>query len=283
MTARRRLKISLEEWEHFRKLTLMDDDFMNLALEGNIPCVEEMLRVILGKDDLTVRKVQTQKFLKGFARSVYLDVYAVDGEGTLYNIEIQQENEGADPRRPRFHGAMMDTHVLKAGQDFKDLPERYLIFITRNDVLGLGRTAYVIHKYIEADDELLPFDDGTHLIYVNCAAKDDGTELWKLIHDLQCKDPDEMYFPRLAARVKFLKEEEEGKEKMSSYFEEQREKMRTYFEEREKKAVEATRKEAEESFAMKLLQRGKDTLDEIAECTGLTLRQVKALAKAAAV
>ena len=140
MAARKRLKISREEWEHFRKLTLMDDDFMNLALEGNIPCVEEMLRVILKKEDLSVRKVQTQKFLKGFARSVYLDVFAVDSEGTLYNIEIQQENEGADPRRPRFHGAMLDTHALKAGQDFRELPERYVIFITRNDVLGVGQT-----------------------------------------------------------------------------------------------------------------------------------------------
>ena len=83
-----------------------------------------------------------------------------------------------------------------------------------------------------------------------------------------------------------MKQEEEGKEKMSSYFEEQREKMRTYFEEREKKAAEAAAeaatKKAEQTFAMKLIQLGKVTLDEIAECTGLTLRQVKALAKAAA-
>ena len=167
---------------------------------------------------------------------------------------------------------MLDTHALKAGQDFKELPERYVIFITQNDILGLGRTAYVIHKYIEAGDELLPFDDGTHLIYVNGAAEDDGTELWNLIHDLQCPDASEIHFPRLAERVRFLKEEEEGQEKVSSYFEEQR-----------KKVAEATRKETETTFAVKLIQRGKDTLGEIAECTGLTLRQVKALAKAAAV
>ena len=62
---------------------------------------------------------------------------------------------------------------------------------------------------------------------------------------------------------------------MSSYFEEQREKAA-------EAAAEATRKEDKQSFAMKLLQLGKNTLDEIAECTGLTLRQVKALAKAVA-
>ena len=111
---RTRTKLSLEEWEQIQKLTLMDNDFMNVALEGNIPCVEEMLRVILGRDDLVVRKVQTQRFLKGFARSVYLDVYAEDGEGKLYNIEIQRDDEGADPRRPRFHGRNSSEHAARA-------------------------------------------------------------------------------------------------------------------------------------------------------------------------
>lgn len=263
---KKRVIVSLKERDQIRRLTLMDNDFMNIALEGNIQCVQEMLRVILKKDDLVVKTVQTQRFLKGFMRSVYLDIYAVDSRGTIYNIEIQQDNEGADPRRPRFHGAMLDTHSLKAGDDFKNLPECYVIFITRNDVIGLGKTLYVIHKYI--DGELLPFDDGSHLIYINGAAKDDGTELWKLVHDLQCADPDEMYFPRLAARVKFLKEDEKGVTVMSSYFENLR-----------KESAEAARKAERENFALKLIKRGKDTIDEIADCTGLTLRRVKALAK----
>ena len=42
----KRKKISLEIREQIRKLTLMNNAFMNLALENNIPCVEEILRVI---------------------------------------------------------------------------------------------------------------------------------------------------------------------------------------------------------------------------------------------
>ena len=52
----RKRKISPWERQELRKLTLMDDDFMNLVLEDNIPCVEEMLRVILKKDDLVVKE-----------------------------------------------------------------------------------------------------------------------------------------------------------------------------------------------------------------------------------
>ena len=95
--------------------------------------------------------------------------------------------------------------------------------------------------------------------------------------------------------------------KMSGYFEAQREKMRIYFEEQQRKAVEEAvqkavqkaearaakvearaakaeakaEKKAQENIALRLIQLGKDTLDDIAECTGLTLRRVKTLARAA--
>ena len=267
MAARRRKKqVSPETRRQIQRLTLMDNDFMTIALDKNNPCLEEMLRVILNKDDLVVKKVLTQRYLKGFARSVCLDIYAVDSHGVRYNIEIQQANEGADPRRARFHGGMIDTHVLKAGQDFKKLPECYVIFITRDDVLKQGKTIYTIHRYIDSDSgtKMQPFEDGSHIIYINGAAEDDGTELWKLIHDLQCANPDEMFFPRLAARAKYLKEDEEGVTVMSSYFEEQREKEK-------------------EGIAFKLIQLGEITLEKIAMCTGLTLRRVRQLAKTAPV
>ncbi len=254
-----------EFWVEVQKLTLMDNIFMNVALEGNIPCVEEMLRVILGKDDLIVKSVQTQKMLQGFGRSVCLDVYAEDSRGVRYNIEIQNADDGADFRRARFHGAMIDAHSLKAGQDFTELPECYVIFITRNDVIGLGKSIYTVHKYI--DGVMEPFNDGSHTVYVNCSAKDDGSDVWKLIHDLQCKNAEDMYFPRLAERVGYLKGEGEGGEIMSNYFEKLIE-----------RAEKRTTKRNNERFARNLLEVGKLTIEEIAKCSGLTFERVQKLA-----
>lgn len=262
----KRKKISLETREQIQKLTLMNNAFMNLALENNIACVEEMLHVILGKSDLTVKKVQTQRMFQGFSRSIYLDVFAEDSKGVLYNIEIQQTDEGADPRRTRFHTGMIDVHSLKAGQDFKELPEVYVIFITLNDILKLNQTIYTIHKYV--DGSLKPFDDGSHLIYINGSAEDDGTEIWKLVHDLRCSKADEMYFQRLATRIKFLKEDDEGIMTVSNYFEE-----------REAKAAKEAANKEKESIALKFLELGKLTLEEIAKCSGLTLKRVEMLAK----
>lgn len=82
-------RITLETREEIQKLTLMNNAFMNLALEDNIPCVEEMLQTILHKPDLVVKIARTQKMYQGFKRSIYLDIYAEDSKGILYNIEIQ--------------------------------------------------------------------------------------------------------------------------------------------------------------------------------------------------
>ena len=262
MKKRVKKKISAKVLAEFKKLTLMNNNFMNLVLENNLPCVEEILRVILKKDDLKVISAQTQRMLQGFGRSIYLDVLAEDSKGVLYNIEIQQSNEGADPRRARFHTGMIDTHKLKAGQDFKELPELYVIFITQNDVLKQKQTIYTIHKYI--DEVMKPFDDGSHLIYINGAAQDDGSELWKLIHDFHCTNADDMYFPRLAERVKYLKANKKGVVTMGDYFEELQE-----------KAIE----QEKENIAAKFIELGKLTLEEIAQCSGLTLGRVQTLAK----
>ena len=266
---RMKIKIKPETLEQIQQLSLMNNAFMNLALEDNIPCVEEILRVILGKSDLIVKTARTQKMFQGFRRSIYLDIYAEDSKGTRYNIEIQQSNEGADPRRARFHMGMIDVHSLKAGQDFRKLPECYVIFITQEDVLRRGKTIYTIHKYI--DDDLEAFNDGS-----NGAAKDDGTELCKLIHDLHCTNADDMYFPRLSARVKYLKEDEEGMATVNNYFEELQAQAVM---EAEKKAEKRAEKKAKESLVLNLIELGKLTLEEIAKCSGLTLKRVQVLAK----
>jgi len=78
-----------------------------------------------------------------------------------------------------------------------------------------------------------------------------------------------MFFPRLAERVKFLKEDEKGEAIITNYFE----KMQA-------KAVEKALRKKEKNVALELIRLGKLTLEEIAECSGLTLKKVQALSAA---
>lgn len=56
------------------------------------------------------------------------------------------------------------------------------------------------------------FDDGSHIIYVNGAYKGDDA-VGNLLHDFECKEAKDMYYPELAKGVKHFKEEG-GRERM---------------------------------------------------------------------
>ncbi len=175
----------------------------------HIECVEYVLQVIMGRKDLHVVDSVVQKDYKNLqGRSAILDCAARDAEDKRYDVEVQQKNEGASPRRSRYHSGLVDMNTLEAGHDFDELPDSYVIFITRGDTLGCGLPLSRIERTIgEIGAE---FGDGSHIIYVNAAMQDEETELGRLMHDFHCKDASEMYSEVLARRVRELKETEEG-------------------------------------------------------------------------
>ena len=193
-------------------LTIMSDIFMRNVLKKR-ECIEYILRVIMEREDLEVKEQVLQKDYKNLqGRSAVLDCVARDTESKRYDVELQQEEEGASARRARYHSGLLDMNTLEAGQDFDELPESYVIFITRDDVLGYGLPIYHINKKIEEVTE--DFQDGAHIIYVNAKIKDKETALGRLMHDLQCRTADEMFSEILAERVRELKETPEGVDSM---------------------------------------------------------------------
>ena len=190
-----------------QKLTIMNDVFMRNVFKKR-ECTEYVLQVIMNKKGLKITDQVLQKDYKNLqGRSAVLDCVARDDDGMQMNVEIQQENEGASPKRARYHSGLMDMNTLNPGQDFDELPESYVIFITRDDVLGYGLQIYHVNRKIEEVGE--EFKDGAHIIYVNSKIQND-TELGRLMHDLHCKNAADMYSGILADRVRELKETQKG-------------------------------------------------------------------------
>lgn len=127
------------------------------------------------------------------------------------NVEVQRANEGASDKRARFHSANLDVRMLKKNEDFKQLKDSYMIFITEKDVKKKGLPIYHVERCVKEDGE--DFEDGSHIIYVNGAYEDETTSIGKLAHDFKCKNPDEMYFKELADAVRYYKHGG-GREKM---------------------------------------------------------------------
>lgn len=170
------------------------------------------------KEEIQVLDQTLQKDFKNLqGRSAILDCLARDNQNRRMNVEIQKEKEGASPKRARYHSGLIDMNTLEPGQDFGELPENYVIFITRTDVLGRKKQIYHIDRRIRETGEV--FDDNTYIVYVNAEMQDD-TEIGKLVHDLHCKNAEDMYSEVLAQRVRELKETEEGRNIMCREMEE---------------------------------------------------------------
>ncbi|MBO4394824.1 MAG: PD-(D/E)XK nuclease family transposase [Eubacterium sp.] len=182
----------------------------------------EILRIILDDKSIVVTESKTQYLIKSLSgRDVWLDVKAKDANGRQINIEIQRDDRGAGRKRARYHSSVMDSSILKSGQDFDELPETYVIFITENDVLGGDLPIYHIERHIvELDND--PFGDEEHIVYVNGANEDSETELGKLMHDFRCTNPDDMYFKKLAEKPRYFKETDEGVQTMCKVMDEVR-------------------------------------------------------------
>lgn len=194
-----------------KNLTIMYDIFMRNVFKKR-ECTEYVLQVIMGKKDLRIIDQVLQKDYKNLqGRSAILDCVVRDSKGRQMDVEIQQDNEGASPKRARYHSGLMDMNTLNPGQDFDELPESYMIFITQNDVLGYGFPIYHIDRTIK--EARACFMDEAHIIYVNSKRQDD-TELGRLMHDLHCKNAKDMHSRILADRVYELKETQEGVELM---------------------------------------------------------------------
>ena len=136
----RREQKHLQDLERLQKLRPIDDDFMRCLFKDNLPLVQMVLRIIMEKPDLVITNCETQKDMKrlGGARSIELDAFGSDLDKSKYDLETERKDKRADPHRARYHASVVDVESLDARQDFKELPETFVIFITEKDFFGKG-------------------------------------------------------------------------------------------------------------------------------------------------
>ena len=253
-----------EDLQRLRGFRLLDDDFLTKCFEGDTASIELVLQIVLEKPDLKVLDVRTQVFVENLLnRSVRFDILATDSTGAKINVEIQRADKGAGRKRARYNSSMMDATLLKKGDDFDNLPETWVVFITENDVIGKGLPLYPVERCFLGTGER--FEDGSHILYVNGAYRGD-TPIGKLMHDFSCTNAADMYYTTLADRVRFFKESKEGILIMCKVMEDMR-----------KESLQEGIKEGAINTAKRMLTDGILTLEKIAEYAGLPLDEVKKL------
>ena len=255
--------------------SLFTDKFFSLCLKNkDFNPMQYLIRLLLNNDKIVITNVVGQyQITSSGGKITVFDAYGeeiktietIDPKTQQktteeikirYNIEIQRVSAGADPKRARFYSATFDAENLGKKQDYKELTESYIIFITEHDVLGEGQTIYYVDRYIEWKDKegkvigREPFNDGAHIIYVNASLKgkknlpkEKLTELERALHDIHCIDYRDMYCEELREPVKYLKETKEGETFMLDFFEQEIQKAK----EEAMKEAEAKIKEIEKA------------------------------------
>jgi len=255
-------QLNQEYLQKLQAMRLLDDDLMIKVFDNDPISTELILRIILNHDDLHVESVVSQREYKNVqGRSVRLDIFAKDSTGKVYDIEIQRADHGAGAKRARFNSSMIDTKLLDVGDNFEKLPESYVIFITENDVLGLGLPVYHIDRIIQESG--VCFGDGSHIIYVNGAYQNNTTDIGKLMHDFRCSEANSMHFDTLAKRIKYFKEEG-GVAEMCRIMED---------------VFNDGKFEQAKNTAINLIKLGTLSIAEIAAAVSLSVEEVRAIAE----
>lgn len=143
--------------KNIEELNLMDDFLMGSVLSypvvGPKVC-RKMISIILSREIREVRIVPQKAYFGADTdkHGIRLDVYAEEArEGdvdTVYDIEPDKSSKGemrlALPRRTRFYHAKIDADSLASGEDYAQLKNVTVIFISPYDPFGLKRMVYTI-------------------------------------------------------------------------------------------------------------------------------------------
>ena len=191
--------------ERIRNFRMIDDLFFGAVLDNDVLLTGKILSLILGRkiDVVSAVAERTEIVLSG--RGIRSDLKAVDTKGNRFGMEAQKRKPGMNPKRLSYNLAMMADGIMEKGcNDWNQMKHRYAIMFCESDYFGNGRAI----TYCETTFDGRPADVGTTMIYVNCEYRGDD-EIGRLIHDMMCSNPDNIYDKDIREKVKRVKE---GKE-----------------------------------------------------------------------
>ena len=268
--------IALQSFEkHLRCLNdfcLMDDIFFFRCAKDHPELVQLMLRIIL-KEDIDILTMKLQEEMRHFFHhSFIMDCLVKINHDRIVNVEIQQYDAGAHPKRARAYASALDVEWMEKGMDYRDLNESIVIFITKHDVLGKGLPIYHIDRTIDECNE--PFHDGSHIIYVNCAIQD-GSPLGLFNHDMLCTDPDQMHYEIMAERARYFKRTKRGEKEMCLAMENwKKEIIAESLEIGREEGISKGKIEKQIAIARALISEGSLSLETIAKVTELSMEEI---------
>ncbi|MBQ9537313.1 MAG: hypothetical protein IJU79_05960 [Desulfovibrionaceae bacterium] len=149
-------------------------------------------------------------------RSAIIDLICSLGDERKVIVEIQKRHVKDHIRTARYNTALVTVDTTDPGEDTSNITDVILIYVTKGDLFGYGKTKYVVKRTIANIGKAI--DDGEVMIFIN-AKVNDGS---RISHLMQIFLGDKQFlneFPKIHNRIKQLLETEKGIEEMSTLYE----------------------------------------------------------------
>ena len=226
------------------------------------------------------------------SKSIRLDVYVENQEGTVLDIEMQVTGDNSTvyfdkdeatvikglPLRTRYYQSLISMDMLKQGMKYRELRKSYVIFICTFDPFGKGLPMYHF-TYRCKEDNTLEMGDLTENIYLNARAADKAEDA--ALADFLCyvnsgKAGSE-FTQAIDAETKRVTNDEDWRERYETWEMDLKIIQEDAEKKGEKRGMEQGVKKGRIDTAKALKKQGKLSDSEIAEVTALPLREVAML------
>lgn len=133
-----------KESKTLQELNLTDDFLFDVTTEELENC-KAIIELTTGLRLKSLKWKSGQKVIHNLPgkRGVRLDFIAESEDGRIFDVEMQNRNEGNIPKRTRFYQALIDAPILKSGErGFDKMNPLYIIIICNYDPYGKKKYCY---------------------------------------------------------------------------------------------------------------------------------------------
>lgn len=155
-----------KESKTLQELNLTDDFLFDVATEELENC-KAIIELTTGLRLKSLKWKSGQKVIHNLPgkRGVRLDFIAESEDGRIFDVEMQNCNEGNIPKRTRFYQALIDAPILKSGErGFDKMNPLYIIIICNYDPYGKKKYCYTFDNQCKEVPGLRLGDEVTKLL-----------------------------------------------------------------------------------------------------------------------
>lgn len=200
--------------KYIQNLRVLDDVFFEEYIK-DIGACEELIQTVLENPRIRIKQdtLNPQKSIHIVGkRSVRVDAYVEGEDSEIYNIEIQRSDNCNHVKRVRYNASALTVNGSEPGDNFGDVRNVIVIYISEFDIFGLGKTVY--HTYTAIEETSTVVNDGFLAVYVN-TENPDGSKISNLMQLFKKENFSDNEFPKSSARMKFLKDDERQEQTMN--------------------------------------------------------------------